>query len=428
MILQSDVSKKKKKKQVMNKQLIVLVLAILLPCLLWAQGETHPNKLILRGKVVDEKGKKVDGAEVALFLFDSKITSQQAKKGKFEVKLEMNQKYKVQFSKGDYTTRHLTIDTYNVPPERAMIGFEMQMEVALYKVTPEMNLWIFEEPIMEAGYSEVINSIIWDNIEAEQRQDKVKKALLGELKREAPIEEKETQVVPISEDTTFILPSATQLALILFKNEGIYNEQLKPKSESIDSYTNENQKVIGFGTWFFHLMYSTLKEETSTMLTSMAGLKRLADELKWGFILQEEHVAALEKNVDNRDSVLYAVILVAERFEDYIDENELNDQKALFAMGAVVEAMYVSSQSALQTKNTKLQQTTIEYCLTIKGLVQSLKKEVSSSAKWTSQLEELNQLVSRNLPDDPYAEVKVAEADFQLIAEKIKSIRNQLFE
>ena len=137
------------------------------------------------GSIIDkDTEKKLDGVQVIVFkngaqerVFDA------GNSGKFDFTLPLGYSYDLKFSRADYVTKIIRIDTRNIPAEDRFSPFQIDMESSLFKYVEGFNTDILKEPMGKAAFDAQTNSITFDF----PYTDEMNKKIEAEFKRLADL-------------------------------------------------------------------------------------------------------------------------------------------------------------------------------------------------------------------------------------------------
>jgi tetratricopeptide (TPR) repeat protein len=82
--------------------------------------------------------------------------------GKFDVSLEPNGVYLIEFSKPGHVTKKIEFSTKNVPPEDAKYGFEFPMEMTLFEKREGLDVSILNQPIAKVAFDPTTGYMDYD--------------------------------------------------------------------------------------------------------------------------------------------------------------------------------------------------------------------------------------------------------------------------
>ena len=127
-----------------------------------AQNETIRIKS--KGAIYDSQtNSKLDGVQVIVFKNGAQEKVYDAgNSGKFDFSLPLGYSYDLKFSRADYVTKILRVDTRNIPAEDRAGGFQLDMEPSLFKYIDGFNTDILKEPMGKAAFDSQTSSITFD--------------------------------------------------------------------------------------------------------------------------------------------------------------------------------------------------------------------------------------------------------------------------
>ncbi len=88
--------------------------------------------------------------------------------GQYAFTLERGWKYEVWFSRKHMVTKHVVIDTREIPAYPDVPFFEMDLQMTLFPWVADVNLGAFEEAVGQAGYKTTVRNMSWDMPYTEQ--------------------------------------------------------------------------------------------------------------------------------------------------------------------------------------------------------------------------------------------------------------------
>ena len=194
------------------KRLLILLLLVSGPAIsLFAQPAAAPNwELTFGGKVTEFNEKKqrdlpLEGAVVTLFKGSTQLETQTTStNGKFKFRLQPNGEYSLTMTKPGYITKRFTINTFNVPNERAENPFsEYDVEVDLFKQFPGLDYSCLNKPIARFAYNPApdVDDFDYDKIYAAQVQACAEN--LKRLAEEAKRKQREYEAIIAAADKLF---------------------------------------------------------------------------------------------------------------------------------------------------------------------------------------------------------------------------------
>ncbi len=133
------------------------------------------------GQLKDQSTKKkLDGCMVQVFKDGASFDNYDAgTTGKYDFKLPLGFTYDIKFSKGDYLSKIIRIDTRNIPEEDRMGGFDMNIDGTLFPYREGFNTDLLKEPLARAAYDPTGDELAFDF----PYSDKKAKEIESEFKR-----------------------------------------------------------------------------------------------------------------------------------------------------------------------------------------------------------------------------------------------------
>lgn len=124
----------------------------------------------LSGEVTDYfSGEPIKGALVRVLKAgqaDEQTTTK--RDGKYAFTLERGWKYEVWFSKKDMVTKHVLVDTREVPAFPDVPFYDMDLQMTLFTWQPNMDFSLFNDPLGLANYKASVRNMSWDTPYTEQ--------------------------------------------------------------------------------------------------------------------------------------------------------------------------------------------------------------------------------------------------------------------
>ena len=135
----------------------------------------------ISGQLKDKEFKKrLDGVQIIVYKDGGQFdVYNSGTSGKYEFNLPLGFVYDVKFTKQDYLSKIVRVDTRNIPEEDKAGGFETNMNGELFKAPEGFNTDILKEPMAVASFNSQTNTLEFDFEYSEKRQ----KAIDAEFKR-----------------------------------------------------------------------------------------------------------------------------------------------------------------------------------------------------------------------------------------------------
>ena len=142
----------------------LLYVFIFISVILTISGQAKRVKIVFDVKLsaVEEMGRKLNVASVYLYQNGKLIDSTVTQTGKCLFNLDTGYVYKIEFSKHDYVSKYLVVETTGVPADIKR-NTRIKVDVGLFKNRKELDmLFLRDKPIGIASYSYTEKKIAWN--------------------------------------------------------------------------------------------------------------------------------------------------------------------------------------------------------------------------------------------------------------------------
>lgn len=120
--------------------------------------------------------KKLEGCMVQVMKDGSVFDSYDAgSSGKYDFELPLGFTYDIKFSKGDYLSKIIRIDTRNIPEEEMAGGFDMQVDGTLFPYREGFNTDLLKDPMARAFYDPSGDGLVFDFPYTEKKSEMIDK-------------------------------------------------------------------------------------------------------------------------------------------------------------------------------------------------------------------------------------------------------------
>jgi hypothetical protein len=161
----------------------------------------------------------------------------------------------------------------------------------------------------------------------------------------------ENKVDPIREISEYPLPSSFEVTKLLVEAGASYILNLCNPVDNVNRYISLKSKALNLGVYGADLSYATTYNQTQeTMHYLDVSRELLADlEIEAGF--NDDMVSRIESNIENVDSL---ILIISESFVTtykYLASNEQDDMSILVMAGSWVEALYITTQISIISRD-----------------------------------------------------------------------------
>ena len=244
--------------------------------------------------------------------------------------------------------------------------------------------------------------------------------------------------------TLFSIPSPYQIAMLIKKKNLEFNEDLIANLDNSSNYTDYFKKALAIGFYGADLAYLTLYDQTPRAVKYFSKIKILAQDLDISSGFDQDVMKRIDKNMGNKDSLMYIVSNSYRKADDFLKENDRQELGALILAGGFVESLYMITQLTNETKDQELYYRIGEQKKPLDNLIKILSPYYDKSPKYSELTDKLVDLsydfedikikYSYEQPEiipekkmtiiKSKTEVIITDAQLQKIRDKVKEIRD----
>lgn len=142
----------------------------------------------------------------------------------------------------------------------------------------------------------------------------------------------------------YSLPSPLETAMIIKSAGAEYEERLLNPTENATNYTTNKSIALNLGIYTTDMSFASLFDQTQTTINYMDASKRLADGLGILDAIDEDVMARLEDNINNRDAIMDIISETFLNTSSYLKENDREAIATVVLVGGWIEGLYIASQ------------------------------------------------------------------------------------
>jgi len=167
----------------------------------------------------------------------------------------------------------------------------------------------------------------------------------------------------------FSIPAPIEMADMI-KDAGFsFDKTMLHSVDKVSKYVDEENRAINLGIYAADLSYSTVFEQKQESVNYLAASKTLASALGIEGAMDEKFMERVQKNQNNKDSLLSYVTLSYQNVNAYLKEGKRTDVSALIVAGAWIETLYLSTQYAGKKGEKAMKQRVAEQTYSLDQLV-----------------------------------------------------------
>jgi len=266
-----------------------------------------------------------------------------------------------------------------------------------------------------------------------------------------PVEENNEQVVEeaveeVENESYYQIPSPDEMFGFIKESGLKYNGAALNPIQSANSYTDPKQQALNFGIYSADLAYTAAFEEYQESIKYFGSIQKLGDQIGLSSAFDKSLVERIQNNLDNADSLVAITNTSYFSVVDYLENNEQGDKLGLVASAGWLETVYIVANTANYAEDKAAVERLADQKLALDNLILYLDKyaenaDVSEVLGWFKELEEvfaqldeeetgsgisLKKKEGGKMVLGGGSEIKISEAQFNAIKDKVSEIRNNI--
>ena len=165
------------------------------------------------------------------------------------------------------------------------------------------------------------------------------------------------------------IPSPMETAALLKKAGAEYDKDILNDVKNVDNYTAASEQALNLGIYGADLSYASVNNQTQESMFFTSCAKKLADRLGVSNAFDDATLERMEKNMNDRDSLLSIISETYWTVDAYLKENERDNISALMIAGGWVEGLYIATQVSKVKATPELRQRIAEQKLSLEDLL-----------------------------------------------------------
>lgn len=153
--------------------------------------------------------------------------------------------------------------------------------------------------------------------------------------------------------TKYPIPTSFEVIKLLNSAGATYILSLSNPVENVDKYFTEKSKAINLGIYGADLSYASTYQMKQETMNYLKVSKKLIDELQITSAFNLKFAERIEKNIDNKDSL---ISIISDSFYDtyeFLMNNGKDNTSLLVMTGSWIEGLYLTTQIAVISKNSE---------------------------------------------------------------------------
>ncbi len=166
------------------------------------------------------------------------------------------------------------------------------------------------------------------------------------------------------------IPSPMETAGLLKKAGAEYDKSILNDVKNVDNYTSGSKQALNLGIYGADLSYASVYNNTQESMLYTSCAQKLAKKLDVNNAFNEDVVSRLEKNRNDRDSLLSIISETYWHVDAYLKENSRDNISALIVTGGWMEGLYIATRVAQMHDTPELRQRIAEQRLPLTDLIE----------------------------------------------------------
>lgn len=250
------------------------------------------------------------------------------------------------------------------------------------------------------------------------------------------------------EGALFSIPSPYEIAFLVKDQRIDYNKEfLNPVNRS-HNYVNNFKKALNLGVYGADLGYLNIYEQNPDAVSYFSAIKILSQELDISNAFNSETISRIEKNMGNKDSLLYIISNTYRKADKYLKDNNRSDLGVLILTGGWLESFHILVQIAKHEKNPQVIRRIGEQKYPLENLIKILNPFYNESEEYGKLIDQLVELayvfdgidveytyikpeidVKNKLTKiNSTSELVMSDEQLEMISKELSKIRNNIIE
>jgi hypothetical protein len=153
----------------------------------------------------------------------------------------------------------------------------------------------------------------------------------------------EVTLTPGSKSLLSKFPTPFEVTKMLIAAKAGYISDITNSPDNVTRYVTENRKAINLGVYSADLSYSTTYRQKDDINKFLGASGKLADELGIKGVYNQSLIDNIEKNNNNKDSLIAMVTKVFDQTNDFLSRNDRTKISVLITAGGFSEAVYLTA-------------------------------------------------------------------------------------
>lgn len=248
------------------------------------------------------------------------------------------------------------------------------------------------------------------------------------------------------ENSLFPLPSPYQAATLIKKKNLPFDENIACPLDNYKNYSTAFKKALNLGVYGTDLSYLNIYDRTPESISYLSVIKNLSDQLGISASFDESFFSSVEKNINNKDSILVLLSKTYRNTDSYLRVNDRKNIGSLILAGGWVESLYILTKISKGTDDREVINRIGEQKHPLDNLIEILTPYYYKSQEFSTLIDGLIDLAyefdgviysysykepkidvdKKIIYINSESRVVLSEYHLETISKKIEAIRNQI--
>lgn len=153
----------------------------------------------------------------------------------------------------------------------------------------------------------------------------------------------------VEKEFEYPIPTSFEVTELLQDAGAAFVWNITNPIENVDKYETQRDKALNLGIYGADLSYACTYNSQEETMQMLKASKALIDGLEIPGVFDDEMVARVEKNLDNKDSLI--LIVTKSFYNTYTELNKAGQDKMSFLVvaGSWIEGIYITCQLAVSS-------------------------------------------------------------------------------
>ena len=154
--------------------------------------------------------------------------------------------------------------------------------------------------------------------------------------------------------------------------DAVFDQDLLNKADKTTDYITSSKKALNLGVYAVDLSYARIFDQLEIAGRYFNSMQKLSEELgiPGDFFLNT--AKRFERNINDKDSLIKIANEIYQETDSYLKENEQYSAAAQIILGGWIEAIYIASKVAIETRDINIIERFADQKYSLKNLLDML--------------------------------------------------------